>query len=44
MIKNIENIELQFLTIDDYQELKTVMIEAYSNMPDAYWKEEHIKL
>lgn len=42
MIKNIENVELQFLTIDDYQELKTVMIEAYSNMPDAYWKEDHI--
>ena len=43
MIENIENIELQFLTIDDYQELKEAMIEAYSNMPDSYWKEAHIE-
>lgn len=43
MIKDIENIELQFLTINDYQELKNAMIEAYSNMPNSYWKEEHIQ-
>jgi len=38
----IENIELEYLTLSDYQELKTTMIEAYSNMPNSYWKEEHI--
>ena len=43
MIQNIENIELQFLTPSDYQELKKAMIEAYSNMPNAYWKEDQIK-
>lgn len=43
MIENIENIELQFLTISDYQELKQAMIEAYSSMPNSYWKESHIK-
>lgn len=43
MIENIENISLEFLTIDDYQSLKTAMIEAYSTMPDAYWKEHHIE-
>jgi len=43
MIHNIENIELQFLTINDYQELKDTMIQAYSNMPDSYWKESHIQ-
>lgn len=43
MIHNIENIELQFLTIHDYQALKTAMIEAYPTMPDAYWKESHIQ-
>jgi predicted amidohydrolase len=43
MIQNIENIELQFLTINDYQELKQAMIEAYSNMPNSYWKESHIQ-
>ena len=41
---DIESIELRFLTLDDYQELKSAMIEAYSNMPDSYWKESHIKL
>ena len=39
----IEKIELLFLTIDDYQELKKAMIEAYSSMPDSYWKEKHIQ-
>ncbi|WP_010135894.1 carbon-nitrogen hydrolase family protein [Ochrovirga pacifica] len=39
----IENIELQFLTLNDYQELKQAMIEAYSNLEDAYWKESHLE-
>lgn len=43
MIKSIENIELQFLTLGDYQELKSAMIEAYSNMPNSFWGEKHIK-
>ncbi|MCG8182642.1 carbon-nitrogen hydrolase family protein [Tenacibaculum piscium] len=43
MIQNIENIELQFLTLDDYKALKKAMIEAYSTMPDSYWKESQIK-
>ncbi len=40
--KDIENIELKFLDLKDYQELKTAMISAYTNMPDSYWKEHHI--
>ncbi|BDC99668.1 bifunctional GNAT family N-acetyltransferase/carbon-nitrogen hydrolase family protein [Persicobacter psychrovividus] len=40
---NIENIELQYLTLNDYQELKSAMIEAYASLPDAYWLEEHLK-
>lgn len=43
MIENIENIDLQFLTINDYKQLKEAMIEAYSNIPNAYWKESHIQ-
>ena len=43
MIQNIENIELQFFTLDDYKALKTAMIEAYVTMPDSYWKESQIK-
>ncbi len=40
--ESIENIELLFLNLDDYQELKETMIDAYTNMPNSYWKEEHI--
>lgn len=42
-IQSIDNIELIFLKIEDYEEVKNAMIEAYSNMPNAYWKEHHIK-
>lgn len=41
-MENIENVELTFLSINDYQELKTAMIDAYTSMPNSYWKEEHI--
>ncbi len=41
--KDIENIELKYLELKDYQQLKTAMISAYSNMPESYWKENHIK-
>ncbi|UBM57567.1 bifunctional GNAT family N-acetyltransferase/carbon-nitrogen hydrolase family protein [Marinilongibacter aquaticus] len=39
----IENIELQYLSLKDYKELKEAMIESYSTMSDAYWKKHHIK-
>ena len=39
----IDNIELKYLTLDDYQELKDVMISAYRTMPEAYWREHQIK-
>ncbi|MDT8346309.1 MAG: bifunctional GNAT family N-acetyltransferase/carbon-nitrogen hydrolase family protein [Flavobacteriaceae bacterium] len=42
-IKDINEIKLDYLSIDDYHELKQVMINAYSNMPDAYWAEKHVK-
>ena len=42
-IENIENIELQYLTIHDYQELKQAMIEVYSNMQNTYWEESQIQ-
>jgi len=40
---DIENIELSLLALEDYQELKEAMIEAYKEMPNSYWKEDHIK-
>ncbi len=39
----IENIELSFLSLNDYQELKETMIESYSTMPNSYWREHQIK-
>ncbi len=42
-MQNIENIELSYLTLGDYNELKDAMIEAYATMPNSYWKEPHIK-
>ncbi len=42
-IEEIENIELVYLELIDYQEFKRAMILAYTTMPDSYWKEVHIK-
>ncbi|NDV42783.1 carbon-nitrogen hydrolase family protein [Flagellimonas sediminis] len=41
-LSDIDNIELQYLQFGDYLEIKDVMVSAYSNMPGAYWGEEHI--
>ncbi|MCB0463330.1 MAG: bifunctional GNAT family N-acetyltransferase/carbon-nitrogen hydrolase family protein [Flavobacteriaceae bacterium] len=41
--QDIENIELQYLTLDDYQELKGAMQQAYKTMPNLYWREHQIK-
>ena len=43
MKQKIQNIELVFLTIDDYQELKRAMITAYQTMPNTYWEEHQIQ-
>jgi len=43
MMNEIENIELAFLSLNDYQELKETMIESYTNMPNSYWREHQIK-
>lgn len=40
--KKIENIELAFLGLNDYQELKSAMIESYTTMPDAFWSKMQI--
>jgi predicted amidohydrolase/GNAT superfamily N-acetyltransferase len=42
-IEDIENIELTYLTLEDYQELKEAMVSSYQSMPNAYWKEHQIK-
>jgi predicted amidohydrolase/GNAT superfamily N-acetyltransferase len=42
-MSEIENIELTFLSIDDYEELKEVMIQAYNSLEDAFWKKQQIR-
>lgn len=36
------NVEIRNLTLDDYDNLKNSMIEAYKNWPGSYWKQEDI--
>ena len=42
-MEEIENIELTYLKLSDYEELKEAMIKSYINMPGSYWKEPQIK-
>ncbi|HMS68729.1 MAG: bifunctional GNAT family N-acetyltransferase/carbon-nitrogen hydrolase family protein [Saprospiraceae bacterium] len=39
----IENVELVYLTMDDYPELKKAMQESYTSMTDSYWKPQQIR-
>lgn len=41
--QKIDQIEIQHLTIKDYEELKAAMIESYPSMPGAYWREHQIQ-
>src|SRR5688572_17423368 len=41
-IKKIK-VDLAYLTIEDYEDLKSAMIKAYETMPDAYWREHQIQ-
>lgn len=43
MKQDIENIELAYLTVADYEELKAAMIESYGTMNNSFWSEKHIK-
>ncbi|GAB4519165.1 MAG: bifunctional GNAT family N-acetyltransferase/carbon-nitrogen hydrolase family protein [Allomuricauda sp.] len=41
-LSDIDKVELVYLQIEDYLEIKDVMQTAYTSMPDAYWREAHI--
>lgn len=43
MKQKSKNIEFSYLTVDDYQELRAVMVDSYPSMPASIWKEDHIK-
>lgn len=40
---DIENIELTFLSLDEYQVIRSAMIEPYSNMPNSFWTEDALR-
>ena len=42
-MKETENIELEYLQVKDYEELRKVMISAYPSMPGNIWQEHHIQ-
>ncbi|MGJ8592803.1 MAG: GNAT family N-acetyltransferase [Aquaticitalea sp.] len=44
MKEPIENIELKYLDLEDYQELQEAMRAAYTTMPDSIWGEKQIKV
>ncbi len=39
----IDAIELEFLTMQDYEELKEAMILAYANLDEPYWEKYHLE-
>lgn len=43
-MREIDNITLQFLKLEDYGDLKQAMIEAYPNIPEPFWKEKQLKV
>lgn len=40
---SIEKIELTYITMADYPEVKETMISSYQTMPDSYWREHQVK-
>lgn len=40
---DITNVEIRHLRIEDYPELKSSMLHAYTDMEGSYWKEHHLK-
>lgn len=43
MEAKIEQLELRYLSVDDFEVLKEVFIEIYGDAPDAYWKKSELK-
>ena len=39
----IDNIELKYLTVNDFEELKEATLESYGGVLNSYWKKHHIE-
>jgi GNAT superfamily N-acetyltransferase len=44
MSQDSKTINLEFLSMKDYEELKEAMIASYPGMPNSFWKEHQIKV
>ena len=42
-LSEIDNVELKYLKMSDFKDLKGVMESTYKDLPDAYWTEQEIK-
>ncbi len=42
-LNEIENIELEYLKLEDYKALKLAMEEVYHTIPEPYWEEHQIE-
>ena len=42
-INEIDNIDLTYLDVADYEELKKVMVEVYQSMQNSYWNKDQIQ-
>ncbi|MDC6403935.1 MULTISPECIES: bifunctional GNAT family N-acetyltransferase/carbon-nitrogen hydrolase family protein [Maribacter] len=42
-VEEIENIELEYLSLSDYKELKEAMVSSYTSMQNAVWTLEQIE-
>ena len=41
--EQLQNIRLELLNFNDYQEFKNAMIQSYPSMPESYWKQHQVK-
>ncbi|MEX2457165.1 MAG: GNAT family N-acetyltransferase, partial [Balneolaceae bacterium] len=42
-MKTIEKIDLEYLKLSDYKELKKLMLRCYPDMQDAAWERKHVE-
>ena len=42
-IDKIENIDLEYLKLKDYEQMKEIMIAVYPNIPDPFWEKKDIQ-
>lgn len=43
MENKIEQVELKYLSLNDFEDLKEAFVEIYGDSPDAYWKKSELK-